>query len=197
MIEALFLLVSLIGSSLKNRAELVLENLALQQQLAILNRKRPQPRLRKRDRLFWAWLSAIWQIWRESLIVVKPETVVRWHRKGFALYWKCLSTFRDPLAGGGVESVRLPARSPNLNSQAEGFVRSLKGECLEPMIFFGEKSLPAATVAYMEHFLTERNHQGMGNRLLIPGSEVGEKVGEVICRERLGGLLRYYYRKAA
>ena len=91
MIEALFLLASLIRSSLKNRTELALENLALRQQLAILNRKRPQPRLRKRDRLFWACLSAIWQKWRESLIVVKPETVVRWHRKGFALYWKHLS----------------------------------------------------------------------------------------------------------
>jgi putative transposase len=91
MIKALLLLVSLTRSSLKNRTELALENLALRQQLAILNRKRPQPRLRMRDRLFWACLSAIWLKWRESLIVVKPETVVRWHRKGFALYWKCLS----------------------------------------------------------------------------------------------------------
>jgi putative transposase len=91
MIEALFLLVSLIGSSLKNRAELALENLALRQQLAILNRKRPHLRLRQKDRLFWVCLSAIWQKWRESLLVVKPETVVRWHRKGFALYWKYLS----------------------------------------------------------------------------------------------------------
>ncbi len=110
---------------------------------------------------------------------------------------KFSKAFRDTLAGGGVESVRLRARSPNLNSQVEGFVRNLKEECLERMIFFGEKSLRATTVAYMEHFLAQRNHQGMGDRLLIPGSEVGEKVGEVICGERLGGLLRYYYRKAA
>jgi putative transposase len=91
MIEALFLLVSLIRSSLKNQTELALENLALRQQLAILNRNRPQPRLRKRDRLFWACLFAVWQQWRGSLIVVKPETVVLWHRKGFALYWMHLS----------------------------------------------------------------------------------------------------------
>jgi len=65
------------------------------------------------------------------------------------------------------------------------------------MIFFGEKSLQAATANYVDHYLRERNHQGMDNRLLIPGREVDEKVGDVMCRERLGGLLRYYYRHAA
>jgi len=94
MIEALILLVSLIRSSLKNRTELPPENLALRQQPAILNHKRPRLRLRKRDRFFWTCLSAIWQIWRESLIVVKPETVVWWHRKGFTLYWPPLSKHR-------------------------------------------------------------------------------------------------------
>jgi putative transposase len=59
--------------------------------LAILKRERPHARLRRRDRLFWVSLSAIWQRWRELLIVAKPETVVRWHRKRFALYWTCLS----------------------------------------------------------------------------------------------------------
>jgi putative transposase len=76
-------------------------------------------------------------------------------------------------------------------------MRSLKEECLERMIFFGEKSLQAATVIYVDHFLRERNHQGMGDRLLIDGREVGDKTGEIMCRERLGGLLRYYRREAA
>ena len=76
-------------------------------------------------------------------------------------------------------------------------MRSVKEECLDRMIFFGEKSLQAATTSYVEHYLRERNHQGMDNRLLIPGREVGEKAGEVVCRERLGGLFRYYYRQAA
>ncbi|MFN2196909.1 MAG: integrase core domain-containing protein [Anaerolineales bacterium] len=116
MIEALFLLVSLTRSSLKNRTELALENLALRQQLAILNRNRPQPRLRKRDRLFWACLSAIWQKWRESLIVVKPETVVRWHRKGFALYWKCLSKRKGAGRPGTGKDIRdLVRRMANAN----------------------------------------------------------------------------------
>jgi transposase InsO family protein len=91
MMEALFLLVSLINSGFKNRAALAVENLALRQQLAILNRKRPHPRLRRRDRLFWACISRVWERWRECLIVVKPETVIRWQRKRFALHWTRLS----------------------------------------------------------------------------------------------------------
>jgi hypothetical protein len=76
MMETLVLLFSFLKSGLKNQAELALENLALQQQLAILRRNRPYARLKKGDRLFWTFLSAIWQKWRASLIVVKPETVV-------------------------------------------------------------------------------------------------------------------------
>jgi len=105
--------------------------------------------------------------------------------------------FRETLQAAGVKPVRLPPRSPNLNANIERFIRSLKEECLDRMIFFGEKSLQAATVSYVDHFLREPNHQGMDNRLLIPGREVGEKAGAVMCRERLGGLLGYYYRQAA
>jgi putative transposase len=109
---------------------------------------------------------------------------------------KFSEVFRNTLEDGGVRPVRLPPRSPNLNSHIERFLRSLKEECLAQIIFFGEKSLNAATVTYLEHFHAEPNHQGMGNRLLIAGSEVGPMSGEVRCRERLGGLLRYYYRNA-
>jgi hypothetical protein len=64
-------------------------------------------------------------------------------------------------------------------------------------IFFGERSLQEATVSFLDHFHAERNHQGIGNRLITPGEEVRRITGEVACRERLGGTLRYYYRKAA
>ena len=107
---------------------------------------------------------------------------------------KFSETFRGTFEDIGVKPLRLPARSPNLSAHIERFMRSLKEECLERIIFFGVKSLHAATVSYVDHFLTERNHQGVGNRLLIPGREVGEKAGEVMCRQRLGGLLRYYFR---
>jgi putative transposase len=91
MIEALVLLVPFLKSTLENQTELALENLALRQQLAILKLNRPHARLQWRDLLFRACLSSVWQRWRESLVVVKPETVIRWHRKGFALYWTHLS----------------------------------------------------------------------------------------------------------
>ncbi len=110
---------------------------------------------------------------------------------------KFSEVFRNTLEDGGVRPVRLPPHSPNLNSHIERFRRSLKEECLGRMIFFGEKALHTAIVSYVEHFLTERNHQGVSNRLLLPGSEVGQTAGDIACRERLGGLLQYFYRKAA
>ena len=70
------------------RAALVAENLALRQQLAVLQVSAKRPRLRKRDRLFWVWLSRLWANWRSCLTIVKPETIIRWHREGFRLYWR-------------------------------------------------------------------------------------------------------------
>jgi hypothetical protein len=71
-----------------NRAAIVTENLALRQQLGVLQRSVRRPRLRQRDRVFWVWLSRLWTDWQSSLVIVKPETVIRWHRKGFRLYWR-------------------------------------------------------------------------------------------------------------
>ena len=76
-------------------------------------------------------------------------------------------------------------------------MRSVKEECLGRMIFFGERALQVAASSFVEHFHAERSHQGVGNRLIEPGEESGRATGPVVCRERLGGLLRYYYREAA
>ena len=76
-------------------------------------------------------------------------------------------------------------------------MRSLKGECLNRLIFFGETCLRRAVRQFLEHYHAERNHQGLGNRLIDVGAEVGRRAGEVHCRERLGGVLRHYYRHAA
>jgi transposase InsO family protein len=73
---------------LANRAALIAENLALRQQLAVVNHAAKRPRLRRRDRIFWVWLSKLWRGWRSALVVVQPDTVVRWHRRGFRLYWR-------------------------------------------------------------------------------------------------------------
>jgi putative transposase len=76
-------------------------------------------------------------------------------------------------------------------------MRSIEEECLERMIFFGEAMLRNAVTLFLEHYHQERNHQGLDNQIPVPGKEVGRASGEIQCRERLGGLLRYYYRKAA
>ncbi len=76
-------------------------------------------------------------------------------------------------------------------------MRSLKSECLNRMIFFGEKPVRRAVGEFLEHYHKERNHQGLGNRLIEPDVQVGCVNGKVECHERLGGLLHYYYRDAA
>ena len=81
-------IVILIRAFLRPRAALAAENLALRQQLAVLQVSMKRPRLRRRDRVFWVWLSRLWSGWRSYLMIVKPETVVRWHREGFRLYWR-------------------------------------------------------------------------------------------------------------
>ncbi len=110
---------------------------------------------------------------------------------------KFCSAFRSILEDSGAKPVRLPARSPNLNAHLERFMRSLKAECLNRMIFFGERSVHRAVHEYLGHYHRERNHQGLHNDLIAAGEEVGRTGGEVRCHKRLGGLLRYYYRDAA
>src|ERR1700730_1972276 len=81
---------------LRGRRSLLLENLALRQQLARLKRRHPRPRLELLDKLFWAAIRRFWSEWQQSLIAVTPETVARWHRGGFRLYWKLISKVRRP-----------------------------------------------------------------------------------------------------
>jgi len=110
---------------------------------------------------------------------------------------------RALLRSSGVKPLRLPRRSPNLNlnlnlnAYAERFVRSIKSECVERMIFFSEAALLRALSTYTDHYHQERNHQGVESRILEPGEEVGQRHGRIECRQRLGGLLRYYHRRAA
>jgi transposase InsO family protein len=110
---------------------------------------------------------------------------------------KYCDAFRAMLRDAGTEPLRLPARSPNLNAWAERFVRSIKEECLGKMILFGERSLNRAIGEYLAHYHGERNHQKLGNKLIKPSKDVGCTAGEIKHRDRLGGMLRYYHRKAA
>ena len=105
--------------------------------------------------------------------------------------------FLETLETGGVKSVKLLPRPPNLNAHAERFVRTIKESCLERMILFGEGSLRKALHEIVEHYHRERNHQGLGNRLIIEDNAGVGSIGAIRCRQRLGGMLNYYYRQAA
>ena len=106
-------------------------------------------------------------------------------------------SFREILRSSGVETVKLPARSPNLNAYAERFVRSIKSECLSRIIALGEQHLRHAVKQYTEHYHVERNHQGLDNRLIeeLPG--VVDINSAIVRHERLGGVPNYYQRRAA
>ena len=109
----------------------------------------------------------------------------------------CLA-FQHIIDAAGVKRVPLPPQSPNLNAYAERWVRSVKEECLSRLILFGEASLRHALTQYVAHFHHERNHQGKGNVLLFPTvTQDAERAGPLQCRERLGGLLKYYTCEAA
>ena len=112
---------------------------------------------------------------------------------------KFCAAFDGILEAVGIKAVKLPPRSPNLNAHLERWHRSVKEECLSKMVLFGEASLRQVLANYVLHFHGERNHQGKGNLILFPrpADRIGESTGEIQTRERLGGLLRFYYREAA
>jgi transposase InsO family protein len=106
------------------------------------------------------------------------------------------NAFRRLLRESGVTPLVLPAWSPNLNAFAERFVESAKSECLERMVLLGEPHLRAAVRAFVNHYHEERPHQGLDNKLIAPKTTV-IGTGPITCRERLGGILKFYHREAA
>ena len=111
---------------------------------------------------------------------------------------KFCASFKDMLDNSSVKRVPLPPRSPWLNAFAERWIQSVKAEALSKMILFGEQSLRHVLSEYAAHYHEERPHQGKGNLSLFPSAETKPASDAPIeCRERLGGLLKYYHRKAA
>jgi putative transposase len=111
---------------------------------------------------------------------------------------KFCPAFQQIMDTAGVTRVPLPPRSPNLNAYAERGVRSVKEECLSRLMLVGEASLRQIIREHVAHYHHERNHQGKGNVLLFPPSRpVRAYEGPIDCRERLGGLLKYYHHEAA
>src|SRR5262249_13686946 len=95
--------------------------------------------------------------------------------------------------GAGVRFVLAPVQAPNANAYAERFVRSIREECLDRLILFGERRLLRTLDEFVAHYHAERNHQGLGNALITPATTVADGT-RVRCRDRLGGRLRYYHR---
>jgi len=104
--------------------------------------------------------------------------------------------FQKMLLEVGIGSVKLPPRSPNLNAYAERFVRTIKESCLDRLILFGEGSLRRAVREFVAHYHLERNHQGLGNRLITQEIILAGRAGAIQRRQRLGGMLNYYHRAA-
>jgi len=111
---------------------------------------------------------------------------------------KFCTSFRATVSQFGAKPLMLPPSSPNLNAFAARWVRSVKHECLSKLILFGEASLRRALNEYIEHYHSERNHQGKGNLLLFPRApfRFHPSSGKIQCKMRLGGLLKFYSRAA-
>jgi transposase InsO family protein len=103
--------------------------------------------------------------------------------------------FRRIIQDAGVRIVPTPVQAPNANAYAERFVRSIRAECLDRLILLGERRLLRAVDEFVAHYHSERNHQGLGNELISPATADAGGT-QVRCRDRLGGLLRYYHRAA-
>jgi transposase InsO family protein len=124
---------------------------------------------------------------------------------GFLLGKRYLVHDRDPLfteqvrgllRDAGVKPLRLPAKSPNLNAYAERFVLSIRRECLDRIVPLSERHLRTAVAEYIAHYQTERNHQGLGNELITRLPATANDAVPIMSRERLGGVLKDYYRAA-
>jgi len=140
MMLTILRLLTLIPSALRLRSELALENLALRQQLAVLNRQHRRPKLWRSDRIFWLLLSRFWVDWKEALVIVKPETVLRWHRKRFALYWTRLSRRNRPGRPGKDREIRDLIRRMAKSNPLWGAPR-VHGELLKLGIDISERTV--------------------------------------------------------
>jgi len=140
MMLTILRLLSLISTALMLRSELALENLALRQQLAVLNRRQRRPKLWKLDRGFWLQLSRSWERWKETLVIVKPETVLRWHRKRLASYWARLSGQNGPGRPGKDRVIRDLIRKMAKSNPLWGAPR-LHGELLKLGIDISERTV--------------------------------------------------------
>jgi hypothetical protein len=213
----LILIIRTFISALRSHRALALENLALRHQLDTLKRNTKRPCLKNRDRATWVLISRLWEDWRKPLTIVQPDTVIRWHRKGFKLYWrwksrprdtapKYLLRDRDGIFGGefihriesmGIEQVFISARSPWQNPYVERIIGSIRRECLDHTIIFSEKHLRRVLKEYFKYYHGSRTHLGLGKDCPNPRPVEPPDVGPISTETMVGGLHHRYYRKVA
>jgi len=120
-LNTLHALAAAVSATFKSRAALQLENLALRHQLGVLQRSVKRPKLAPDDRLLWAWLCAVWSDWRSALVIVKPDTVIAWHRRGFRLFW----TWKSAVATGPADGCETrPRTDPSAESRESAVGRT-------------------------------------------------------------------------
>jgi len=139
-LSALNMLAAGASAAFKSRATLQLENLALRHQLGVLRRSVKRPKLTSADRLLWAWLCEAWNDWRSALVIVKPETVIAWHRKGFGLFWTWKVRHGQPGRPAVPKDVRELIRRMSRENPLWGAPR-IHGELLKLGIDVGETSV--------------------------------------------------------
>ena len=139
-LSALDLLAAAVSAAFKSRAALQMENLALRHQLGVLRRSVKRPKLTSADRLLWAWLCDVWNDWRSALVIVKPETVIAWHRKGFRLFWTSKVRSGQPGRPAVPKDVRELIRKMSRENPLWGAPR-IHGELLKLGIDIGETSV--------------------------------------------------------
>jgi len=210
MLDLLYVLLATARSGLKLQRELALENLALRQQLAIVQRKTKRPRLTQADRAFWVALCGLWPDWHNALIIVKPETVIRWHRKGFKLYWTWKSRHRGgrPRIDAEIRTLirRMARENPTWRApRIHGELLKLGFEVAEATV---SRTMPlrrkppsqtwrAFLWKHLEYYHGSRTHLALGKDTPDLRQRESADGGKVIALPMVGGLHHRYTRRAA
>ncbi len=199
------LLARLLRAACKSRDELVLENLALRQQVTALKLGRHRAKLHDADRAFWIALRKSWANWASRLLIVKPETVVDWQRRRFRRHWTRISpqgrrSGRSRVKALHAEPSRTAYRCPWQNPVAERWIGSLHREVLDHVVVLGQQHLIRLVNSYIRYYHEDRCHLGLGRdtpdrRLVTPRPSTHAKV---VALPRVGGLHhRYVWRAGA
>lgn len=169
-VRQMFILIQTLWSLFRTRSELVLENALLRHQLGILGRKPKRLVLNRWDRALFMWLTKLVSNWRELLVIVQPETIIRWHRKGFSLWW-------------------------GWNAYVERVIGSIRRECTDHFIVFGERHLARILRSYQNYYNRSRTHLSLNKDSPVPRPQ--RDVGRIRRTPKVGGLHYEFQRDAA